>query len=321
MRIVQIGCGDHAFHVYADSLLNLKEEIPALELPACCDLNEDAARAYAERVGFARTYSDYAQMLDAERPDGVLVITAVPATPRIAAAVLRRGTPVYIEKPPGETLGEAEELLRLTQETCTPHQIAYNRRHMPLIEMLRTRMGDDFPVHIDYRMHRVRRSETFFHTTAVHGLDLVSYLMGTSCTEMRAAYPQRRGYPDGVVDMQLLLSYGAERTAALSFCPVSALVCEQLCVETECETYFIDLPVWDAREGGSLETWRGGTRVERVCPEETRLHISNGFYGEVKRFFDDVLHDTPMEDTLETAMDASILSECIRLRTVYQKFI
>ena len=48
---------------------------PDVDLVACADPVEGARAAFAEKYGVSRTYSDYREMLEKERPDIVSVTT------------------------------------------------------------------------------------------------------------------------------------------------------------------------------------------------------------------------------------------------------
>ena len=51
---------------------------PDVDLVACADPVEGARAAFAEKFGVSRTYSDYRQMLEKEKPDIVSVATWTP---------------------------------------------------------------------------------------------------------------------------------------------------------------------------------------------------------------------------------------------------
>jgi len=317
LKLVQIGCGNHARNVYLPSLLRLKAEYPALEYAACCDIDEAHAASYAADAGFARHYTDFRQMIEREKPDAALATTAVSATPEVAAWLLKAGIPVLIEKPPAPTLEGALALMELAAQVKTPHQVAYNRRHIPLIRLMLKWLGDDEITHIDYRMHRVRRTEDYFYTTAVHGLDLCAFLAGSPCRQMHAVYSPQPGY-EGVIHAQMLAEFENGATASMSFCPVSSLVAEQLMVTARHGAYYVDLPVWGARDGGSIEVYKDDKLIRRLSgkalPGGSEMFINNGFYDQAKSFLQDIAEGRAPRDSLGTAKTASLLAECMRLR-------
>ena len=66
LRIAVVGAGNIARSYHLPSLRRLADQDSELELAALCDMVEERARAMAERFGFARAYTDYRAMLDAE---------------------------------------------------------------------------------------------------------------------------------------------------------------------------------------------------------------------------------------------------------------
>lgn len=312
LRICQIGCGSHARAVYADSLrAYLQTHEGAVDYAACCDLDGAAAASYGQLAGFAAAYSDIDRMLREQQPDAVLLTTPFTITGRLARQLMASGIPTLMEKPPAESY---EETLRLSQAASaygTPHQVAYNRRHMPLIRALRQRLHGQRIQHIDCAMHRVGRRENHFHTTAVHDLDLACYLAGSPLRSMAARYPAVEGE---VINAHFLLEYENGAAASLSFCPVSGAVTERIAVTADSGLFIAELPAWGAR-GGSLEHYRDGVLLERVddgsLPDGTAMFITNGFYRQLAYFFDHIAAGRAPAHTLSTCLDTALLAQCM----------
>lgn len=316
MRICQIGCGNHARHVYLDALCRCRRAL-GLTLAACCDTDPARAEAYRASAGFARWATDYRAMLEEEAPDAVLVITPYTVTPAVAADVLRMGIPCLIEKPPSETLAGTEALAAVARETGTWHQVAYNRRHMPLIRALIECLRGERVRSIEYRMHRVGRAEAHFHTTAVHGFDLVSHLAGGGLAWMAAQYQPLP--PPGAVGAGFLCRYANGVCATLDFQPLSGWISEQVAVVTDSAYYEADLPVWGARaEGGVLrrivDNAVAAQWSDADFPDGLAMYETNGFYRQLHTFIQDVKADNPSPHTLDSTLDAALLAECMRTR-------
>src|SRR5690349_569560 len=89
-RIAVIGAGRMAFQYHLPSQQHLARTGKST-LAAVCDLNQELAAKAAKQFGIGAVYSDVDTMLRAERPDGVLVLTPLPVTHRVASKVLRQG--------------------------------------------------------------------------------------------------------------------------------------------------------------------------------------------------------------------------------------
>jgi len=112
VRIGFIGCGNHASQNLYPALRLGVNGSPALkepsgELVACCDLDEGRAQRNARVFGFAHWYTDYRTMLEREDLDCLFAVMHPRQQPAIAIDCLNAGKPVFVEKPPTETLEDA----------------------------------------------------------------------------------------------------------------------------------------------------------------------------------------------------------------------
>ena len=323
VRVCLVGCGSQARNSYAGPLLRYQREHPDTVLACCCDVNEQAVKDYARSVGFQRFSTDCETMLRNETPDAVLLVTPFTVTAALARLVLSMRIPALIEKPLGVNAEEALSIAEAAARSGTINQAAFNRRHIPLIRELRKRIGNKAVRHVDYRMHRVNRLESHFHTTAVHGLDLVEYLTGSRCVRMDCSYQSLNQPGKDAVNIQALARYENNATASMSFCPAAGLVCEQLCVALDRETFYVDLPIWGARGNiGSLEHYADGRLLLRETGSEISdgdsMPDSNGFTWQLSLFLDSVRDGRQPADDVRSGLDAMRLADCFaRRETVY----
>ena len=109
VRIGFIGCGGHAVH----SLYPQFHRIAEIDLVAVVDKVEEK-RLRAQRLyGALRAYADVDEMLDREKPEGVIICGPPQMHYDVGLQVLKRGLPIFVEKPStidfahGYTLAEA----------------------------------------------------------------------------------------------------------------------------------------------------------------------------------------------------------------------
>ncbi|MGC1272841.1 MAG: Gfo/Idh/MocA family oxidoreductase [Planctomycetaceae bacterium] len=90
---------------------------------AMCDVDElrasEAFKAYPQ----ATKYKDFRKLLDAEKLDGVVVATTDHVHVPVAVNALRRGLPVYVEKPLGHNVWETRLVTDLAKEKGLPTQL------------------------------------------------------------------------------------------------------------------------------------------------------------------------------------------------------
>ncbi len=110
-KLAFIGCGGFA----TASIFPNIHLVPQIDLVAVCDLDRERAERNARNFGARRVYTDMDVMLDQEELDGVFVIGPAPQHYELAPQVLKRGIPVYVEKPSANTSAEAKELAEIAE--------------------------------------------------------------------------------------------------------------------------------------------------------------------------------------------------------------
>lgn len=126
-RIGFVGAGNHA----TQSLYPNIAHLPEFDLVAVCDLDAEKAAYAARKYGAPAWFTDVEAMLDQAQPQGVCVCGPAAMHAAVARQVLRRGIPVFIEKPPAETLAEAQALVELAQANGTWGMVAFMKRFAP----------------------------------------------------------------------------------------------------------------------------------------------------------------------------------------------
>jgi len=326
MKLCMVGCGEHAFSSHGPALAKYAAAHHGLEPVGCCDVDPARAERYRERFGFARSYNDAFEMLDAERPDAVALVVPVSLTCQLGSRILERGFPLLLEKPPGETVAEVDRLAAAARAggrdgRDVPHQVAFNRRHVPLVAALRARLAAlDAPLqHIRYEMVRVNRRDADFSTTAIHAIDAVRFITASDFADVRFRY---REWPDlgpGVANifMDAVMSSGA--TAHLAFCPVAGVVVERAEVHACDHTFFLEVPMWNGYDtpgrlthlerGGVVEELRGPREGDGAAPFEL-----GGFYDQYKAFFGALAAAQPPAPSLAATRQSVEIAEAMRAR-------
>ncbi len=181
LRICVIGAGGHSqFH--GQALARIRSERPnELQLAAVCDLDAARASKYAADFGFARTYSDYASMLEKEKPDGVMVIVGPKLLRRVGGDVMERGFNALIEKPPGWSVAETAALAEIAERRGVKNMVSFNRRFGPAMTRsqnwlagVREKRPPELILGRIVRNHRVEPENMY--STGIHVYDTVMSL-------------------------------------------------------------------------------------------------------------------------------------------------
>jgi predicted dehydrogenase len=322
VKVCLVGCGDHATSSHGPSLGLYRAAHPRLELAGCCDSVPGRPEAYAARFGFARAYADAAAMLDAERPDAALVVVPDTRCADVACLVLERGIPLLLEKPPGRTVADVDRMLaaaRRPDGSLVPHQVAFNRRHAPLVRALCERLdelgGPGALQHLRYEMVRVDRRDPDFSTTAIHGLDAVRYLSGADYARARVSYQPLPALGEGVANLFVDARMSTGATAHLSFCPVAGAVVERACAHLRDHTLFLEVPMWAGFDApGRLVHLERGRLAGEVRGETAEAFVQGGFAAEVAAFLDGVREGRPLAPDLAESRQSLELAEVLRAR-------
>ena len=132
-----IGAGGHAYrNVYPTF------RYAPVDLAAICDLDPTRAQGFARVFGGERTYTDHHQMLAAEKPDVVFIVTNYTEDGHVRATALARdcvlaGAHVWMEKPTAATRAEVEALQVLSAQTGKKIMTGLKKTFFPAIEKLK----------------------------------------------------------------------------------------------------------------------------------------------------------------------------------------
>lgn len=136
VRLGVIGCGVIGRHHLAAALQN-----PDIETTAIADVIPDAARSYAEEFRVSHVFSDGLKLIESGEAEAVIL--ALPAIHRfdLAAAALKRGIHVLIEKPVARSATEVQTLLDLQGESVAGCCSA-RYRFLPIADEVRRALED-----------------------------------------------------------------------------------------------------------------------------------------------------------------------------------
>jgi predicted dehydrogenase len=88
------------------------------------------------------TFENHEALLEATRPQGVVIATPNVTHVDVAADCMARGIAVLIEKPVTDTLAAAERLIQIEQDTAVPVLVGHHRRHNPILQRARQLIAD-----------------------------------------------------------------------------------------------------------------------------------------------------------------------------------
>lgn len=123
---------------YGHGLDAVWQHIEACEVVAVADENEAGRAKAMTRTGAARSYSDYHEMLQKEKPSIVAVCPRwIDQHRDMVLACAEHGCHMYMEKPFCRTLGEADEIIRACEMRHLKLAVAHISRYSPQLQVIR----------------------------------------------------------------------------------------------------------------------------------------------------------------------------------------
>jgi len=128
VRVAVIGVGGHGRHRHLAPLARLQQ----VEVVAVADINKARADSVASEYR-VRSYTDYREMLERERPDAVSIATPTGLHARVALDAIRSGAHVLVDKPLGTSLGEVVEVVSEAKRLKRVLMVGYWSRFSPAL--------------------------------------------------------------------------------------------------------------------------------------------------------------------------------------------
>lgn len=155
------------------------------QLVGVCDLDRSKAVRNARRFG-GNVYTDMEEMLDTEAPDATFICIGPERHAALAPIVMRKGIPVYTEKPPAPTAAAALAVARVSEETGVLCTTAFKKRYAAAYERAKAWLAQ-FPdealysISVDYASGAYANDSPrheFLLDFAIHLIDLILFLGG-----------------------------------------------------------------------------------------------------------------------------------------------
>lgn len=169
------------------------KKLPNVEIVAACDINEERVKAAAEKYDIPNVFTDYNEMLNSVELDGVSVCTWNNAHAPASIAALKAGVNVLCEKPMAMNAEEAEEMLKVAEESGKLLMIGFVKRFEEKTAAVkrfieRGELGEVYYGKIGYTRRRGNPGGWFSNKElsgggplidlGVHVIDQVRYVMG-----------------------------------------------------------------------------------------------------------------------------------------------
>jgi predicted dehydrogenase len=123
LRVGAVGVGVHAVNAILPNL-----PVAGFQLAATCARHLERAEAAARRFGADGAFDDVERMLDVSELDGVIVVVPPEDFFGVIQTCIRRGVPVFTEKPAANDAAEAHALAAQAAEAGVTVMVGYMKR-------------------------------------------------------------------------------------------------------------------------------------------------------------------------------------------------
>ncbi len=313
-RIAVIGAGIHAETNIFPSLAN--HLLADVGKAAVCDLEAEKANRMAAISGCERVYTDHRAMLEAERPDGVIVCLNAGLHPGVVIDCLERGVPVLVEKAPAVTVEQARAMADTSRRTGRIVQIAHQKRHGTAYRTAKEIVSnsEEFGriVQIEAKMHGMDRFPNNFCCLMewqIHNIDLVRWFGG----DIAAVSVQARVYSENTASLAAALKFenGAVGTLAWGTFGGPGPFCERLEIVSDRGKGVI---VENAGEVTCYEgSWGNRWRPDWNPNLDNQSQVLMGYVGEILHFIDSVCRGVQPSPSIEDGVkNLEVLYEIAR---------
>lgn len=186
LRVGLIGAG-----LIARQHLLALARVPGLAPVGIASRTREKAQALADEFGLPLVAGSPAELVEQARPDALMVLVSPQAMARLTLECLGFGLPLFLEKPVGLSVSEAEAVAQAARVARVPSMVGFNRRHYSVfakgLEKIRER-GRLLAVHIEgsERMAVARGTGRFsedvlrawLFANATHTIDLLRHFGG-----------------------------------------------------------------------------------------------------------------------------------------------
>lgn len=186
-----------------------------VEIAAICDLDADRLNAAADRWSVEMRYSSYRDMVEQTEPDAVYSIGPPYLMYDTWVWCLKQGVNLFIEKPLGLTMHQADMLADLAARHGCITQVGFQRRTTPITVQLRNVCLARGPVSHAVVSFYKNQFEPFtgpidhMLDDGTHAIDTLRWLCGGEVVEIQSSV-RRIGVPDiNFITATLAFSTGA----------------------------------------------------------------------------------------------------------------
>ena len=187
LRAGFIGAGGRAQSAHYPSL----ERLDNVEMVAVCELDRERLDQVVENYHFEHTFTDHREMLASMDLDVVYCVMNEKWVLQPALDCLNAGVHIFIEKPPGASSDETQQMLETAVANQVYAMVGFQRRYAAVTREAMRRVAEKGPVSLvtttfNKQMLGVEEFTTTLWNDVCHVVDLLRYMAGGEPVEVTA---------------------------------------------------------------------------------------------------------------------------------------
>ncbi|MBN8218053.1 MAG: Gfo/Idh/MocA family oxidoreductase [Spirochaetes bacterium] len=115
--------------------------IPGVTLVAACDIDDARAKAFCEKHGIPRPFTDAAELLRQGDLDGVSIVTPDASHKDLSILAVKAGKHVLCEKPLALTAADAKAMAAAAKKAGVVNMVNFSYRNWPVLEAAAARVA------------------------------------------------------------------------------------------------------------------------------------------------------------------------------------
>lgn len=192
LKIGIIGAG-RIGKIHATNIVKLSN----VELISIADINIDAARELATKVGAKKYFSDFSEVINDDEVDAVIICSPTNTHAQLIIESANAGKDIFCEKPIDFNIEIIKEALNIVEKNGVNLQIGFNRRFDHNFKKIKdlaqeNKLGNPHIIKITSRdpkappVEYVKNSGGIFMDMTIHDFDMARYLAGSEVEEVFA---------------------------------------------------------------------------------------------------------------------------------------
>ena len=310
VRVCIIGNGLFANKVHYPSLHSFED----IEIVGICAFNEERLKQTAvnfdipkENIYVAKSISDYQRMLIKLRPDGVYVIGQPGLMFGIWVWCLQNKFNLFIEKPMGITIHQANTLAYLARENNCITQVSHQRRSSPVLNKIREDCLKNGPINhsivefYKYDINPMLEARDRMLDDYIHAVDTARWICGGEVVEIESYCKRITVHDINWIEANLYFDNGASSYVIGSWTSGRRIFRVTMHAPGICGEVEIEKEAYLYAEGD----YEGVRYDSKVISGSDELYVYGGFQRKNREFINSLLSgkeetSSPFSDALKT---------------------